>query len=111
LEVHLGASSAPCQQRRSGGDRVAGDPQGLPGLEGECLGDVPHNRLLDGLLLAAPKHARRKRRRLSGLLIIDYLFHLPLEITAMVLAYCAFSIFRSWRSGKLAEAMSDDAAQ
>jgi hypothetical protein len=46
-----------------------------------------------------------------GLLIIDYLFHLPLEVTAMVLAYCAFSIFRSWRSGKLAEAMSGDAAQ
>ena len=46
-----------------------------------------------------------------GLLIIDYLFQLPLEVTAMVLAYCAFSIFRSWRSGKLAEAMSDDAAQ
>jgi len=45
------------------------------------------------------------------LLYIDFLFHLPLEIAGVVLAYCAFSIFMSWRSGKLAEAIqaeSDD---
>jgi hypothetical protein len=45
------------------------------------------------------------------LLYIDFLFHLPLEIAGVVLAYCAFSIFMSWRSGKLAEAVqaeSDD---
>ena len=45
------------------------------------------------------------------LLYIDFLFHLPLEIASVVLAYCAFSIFMSWRSGKLAEAIqaeSDD---
>jgi hypothetical protein len=39
------------------------------------------------------------------LLYIDFLFHLPLEIAGTVLAYCAFSIFMSWRSGKLAEAV------
>ena len=39
------------------------------------------------------------------LLYIDFLFHLPLEIAGVVLAYCAFSIFMSWRSGKLAEAI------
>jgi hypothetical protein len=39
------------------------------------------------------------------LLYIDFLFHLPLEIAGAVLAYCAFSIFMSWRSGKLAEAV------
>jgi hypothetical protein len=45
------------------------------------------------------------------LLYIDFLFHLPLEIAGVVLAYCAFSLFMSWRSGKLAEAIqaeSDD---
>jgi hypothetical protein len=42
----------------------------------------------------------------QGLLYIDFLFHVPLEIASVVLAYCAFSIFRSWRSGKLAEASS-----
>jgi hypothetical protein len=41
----------------------------------------------------------------QGLLYIDYFFHLPLEIASVVLAYCAFSIFMSWRSGKLAEAV------
>ena len=39
------------------------------------------------------------------LLYIEFLFHLPLEIAGAVLAYCAFSIFMSWRSGKLAEAV------
>ena len=39
------------------------------------------------------------------LLYIDFLFHLPLEIAGAVLAYCAFSIFMNWRSGKLAEAV------
>lgn len=39
------------------------------------------------------------------LLYIDFLFHLPLEIAGAVLAYCTFSIFMSWRSGKLAEAV------
>jgi hypothetical protein len=39
------------------------------------------------------------------LLYVDFLFHLPLEIAGAVLAYCAFSIFMSWRSGKLAEAV------
>jgi hypothetical protein len=39
------------------------------------------------------------------LLYIDFLFHLPLEIAGVVLAYYAFSIFMSWRSGKLAEAV------
>ena len=39
------------------------------------------------------------------LLYIDFLFHLPLEMAGVVLAYCAFSLFMSWRSGKLAEAI------
>jgi hypothetical protein len=42
---------------------------------------------------------------LQGLLVIDFLFHLPLEIAGAVLAYCFFSLFRSYRSGKLAEAI------
>ena len=42
---------------------------------------------------------------LHGLLVIDFLFHLPLEIAGAVLAYCFFSLFWSYRSGKLAEAI------
>ncbi len=42
---------------------------------------------------------------LQGLLVIDYVFHLPLEIAGVVLAYSFFSLFRSWRSGKLAAAV------
>ena len=38
---------------------------------------------------------------LHGLLVIDFLFHLPLEVAGVVLAWCAFSLFKSWRSGKL----------
>ena len=41
---------------------------------------------------------------LQGLLVIDFLFHLPLEIAGAVLAYCFFSLFRSYRSGRLAGA-------
>jgi len=40
---------------------------------------------------------------LGGLLRIDLLFHFPLEVAGVVLAYCAYSLFRSWRSGKLTE--------
>ncbi len=32
---------------------------------------------------------------LGGLLLIDYLFHLPLEIAAVVLAVCCFSLYGS----------------
>jgi hypothetical protein len=42
---------------------------------------------------------------LHGLLVIDFLFHLPLEVAGAVLAYCAYSLFRSWRGGKLAGAL------
>jgi hypothetical protein len=42
---------------------------------------------------------------LQGLLVIDYIFHLPLEIAGVVLAYSFFSLFRSWRSGKLGAAV------
>jgi hypothetical protein len=42
---------------------------------------------------------------LQGLLYIDYLFHLPLEVAGVVLAYSFFSLFRSWRSGKLGAAV------
>ena len=42
---------------------------------------------------------------LHGLLFIDYVFHLPLEVAGVVLAWCSFSLFRSWRSGKLAGAI------
>ena len=45
---------------------------------------------------------------LRGLLVIDYLFHLPLEIAGAVLAYCFFSLFRSYRSGKLTEAIQTE---
>jgi hypothetical protein len=41
---------------------------------------------------------------LQGLLVIDFLFHLPLEIAGAVLAYCFFSLFRSYKNGKLTEA-------
>jgi hypothetical protein len=46
---------------------------------------------------------------IGGLLFIDFVFHLPLEIAGAVLAYCAYSLFRSWRSGKLADAVQDEA--
>jgi hypothetical protein len=39
---------------------------------------------------------------LQKLLVIDYVFHLPLEFAGVVLAWSFFSLFRSWRSGKLA---------
>jgi hypothetical protein len=42
---------------------------------------------------------------LQGLLYIDYIFHLPLEVAGVVLAYCAFASFRSWRNGALAAAL------
>ena len=42
---------------------------------------------------------------LQGLLYIDYIFHLPLEVAGVVLAWSFFSLFRSWRSGRLAAAM------
>ena len=45
---------------------------------------------------------------LHGLLFIDYVFHLPLEVAGVVLAWCSFSLFRSWRSGKLAEAVQSN---
>jgi hypothetical protein len=48
---------------------------------------------------------------LQGLLYIDYIFHLPLEVAGVVLAWSFFSLFRSWRSGKLAavvEAKEED---
>ncbi len=38
---------------------------------------------------------------LHGLLIIDYLFHLPLEVAGVVLALSFLSLFRSYRNGKL----------
>jgi ABC-type Fe3+ transport system permease subunit len=41
---------------------------------------------------------------LHGLLIIDYLFHLPLEVAGVVLALSFISLFRSYRSGTFAEA-------
>jgi hypothetical protein len=31
---------------------------------------------------------------LEALLVIDYLFHLPLEVAGVVLALCAFSLFK-----------------
>ena len=48
---------------------------------------------------------------LKGLLIIDYLFHLPLEVAGVVLALSFISLFRSYRSGTFTEAASveDDA--
>ena len=42
---------------------------------------------------------------IGGLLVIDFVFHLPLEIAGAVLAYCAYSLFKSWRGGKLAGAI------
>lgn len=47
---------------------------------------------------------------LGGLLVIDYVFHLPLEIAGVVLAYCTFSLFRSWKSGKLEAAIKAEEA-
>jgi hypothetical protein len=33
---------------------------------------------------------------LQGLILIDYLFHVPLIIAVVVLAYCFFSLVRQW---------------
>jgi len=41
---------------------------------------------------------------LHGLLIIDYLFHLPLEVAGVVLAFCFLSLFRSFSNGRVAGA-------
>ena len=41
---------------------------------------------------------------LQGLLFIDFFFHLPLEVAGVVLALSFISLFRSYRSGKFAEA-------
>ena len=38
------------------------------------------------------------------ILIIDYPFHLPLEVAGVVLAFCFLSLFTSYSSGKIAEA-------
>jgi hypothetical protein len=38
---------------------------------------------------------------LHGLLIIDFLFHLPLEVAGVVLALSFISLFRSYRSGNI----------
>lgn len=48
---------------------------------------------------------------IGGLLVIDFVFHLPLEIAGAVLAYCAYSLFKSWRGGRLAATIraEDDA--
>lgn len=46
----------------------------------------------------------------GGLLMIDFIFHLPLEIAGVVLAWCAFSVFRSWKSGKLEAAVATEKA-
>ncbi len=48
---------------------------------------------------------------LEGLLVIDYLFHLPLEVAGVVLAWSFFSLFRSWRSGRLTAAMETSGAE
>ena len=45
---------------------------------------------------------------LQGLLYIDFIFHLPLEIAGAVLAYCAFSVFRDWRRGSLSLAQQHE---
>jgi hypothetical protein len=46
---------------------------------------------------------------LQGLLFIDFFFHLPLEVAGAVLALSFISLFRSYRSGKLAGAMEPNA--
>jgi ABC-type Fe3+ transport system permease subunit len=45
---------------------------------------------------------------LHGLLIIDYLFHLPLEVAGVVLALSFISLFRSYRSGNLTATTEPD---
>ena len=39
-------------------------------------------------------HVHNGPENLQGLIFIDYLFHLPSMIAALVLAYCFFSLFR-----------------
>jgi hypothetical protein len=45
-------------------------------------------------------HAHNGPEDLSGLLIIDYLFHLPSMAAALVLAYCFFSLLRERGDGR-----------
>jgi hypothetical protein len=45
---------------------------------------------------------------LHGLLIIDYLVHLPLEVAGVVLALSFISLFRSYRSGNLTATTEPD---
>jgi hypothetical protein len=66
------------------------------------VGDVPLDRLPDGLVVAPPQNMHAHNGLdLGALLVIDYLFHLPLEVAGVVLALCSFSLFKSWRSGRL----------
>ena len=39
-------------------------------------------------------HVHNGPENLQGLIFIDYLFHLPSMIAALVLAYCFFSLLR-----------------
>ncbi len=48
---------------------------------------------------------------MRGLLVIDFLFHLPLEVAGVVLAWGFFSLVRSWRSGRLTAAMETSGAE
>ncbi|CAA9508257.1 MAG: hypothetical protein AVDCRST_MAG05-2867, partial [uncultured Rubrobacteraceae bacterium] len=46
--------------------RLSRDTQGILGLQGKGVGHVPLHRLPDGLLVAAPEHARLQRDRFPG---------------------------------------------
>jgi hypothetical protein len=85
--------------------RVARDPQGLRRLQAPGVGHVPLHRLADGLLVTSPQHApRQSADDLQGLLHIDYGFHVPLMIAAVVLSYSFLSLARSRRSEEPAPA-------
>ena len=60
------------------------------------MGDVSLDRLPDGLLVATYQHYNGTD--LQGMIYIDYLFHSPSMIAALVLAYCFFSLL--WESGE-----------
>jgi hypothetical protein len=57
-------------------------------------------------VVAARGHARPQRH---GLLVIVFLFPVPLGVAGAVLAYCFFSLFRAYRNGKLAGATQAEA--
>jgi hypothetical protein len=68
-------------------------------LGAEGLGDVPERGLGARVVVAAQQHAQVQRRRPVGLLLIDYLFHPTLMVSALVLGWSLLTLPPAAASG------------